>query len=207
MKESKVFAEKVAAAGVDGRSQRKHREVHFTEPRVGWSGGLSPEEKPLRGATLLQWIIETANERGLQLNQVAAKLGCTYGYLHQLRKGMKPIPGISEQLIDACAEFLGIPRLAVMIAADIVKPTDFYADAEIALSSLDAALRLIRSDPEWGPRCSPAVMDLDNRGKLFVINLYEQARGVQLLPGRANIERYIQIMSEESERNLPANDM
>lgn len=207
MKSSKVLAAQVAAAGTDGRSQRKHRDVKFEEPRIGWSGGLSPEEKPLRGATLLQWIIETANEQGLQLNQVAAKLGCTYGYLHQLRKGMKPVPGISEQLIDACAEFLGIPRLAVMIAADIVKPTDFYADEELVTSSLDAALRLIRSDPEWGPRCSPAVMDLDTRGKLFVINLYEQARGVQLLPGRANIDRYVQVMAKEDDRNFPANDM
>lgn len=192
---AQVLADKVTAAGKDGRSQRDHREVTPADRRVGWSGGLASEEKALRGATLLQWLIEAANEQGLQLNEVAERLGCTYGYLHQLRKGLKPVPGISERVIDACAEFLGIPRLAVMLAADIVKPTDFYADAEMVNSSLDTALRLIRSDPQWGPRMSPAILDLDARGKLFVINLYEQARSLQLLAGRADVENYIAVMA------------
>lgn len=202
---AQAMAEKVVAAGEDGRSHRTHRDVNFTEQRVGWTGGLAPEEKELRGATLLQWLIETANERGMQLNQVAARLGCTYGYLHQLRKGLKPVSGLSEQLIDACAEFLGVPRLAVLMAADIIKSTDFYADAELVTNSLDAALRLIRSDPDWGPRLSPAVLDLDDKGKLFVINLYEQARGVQLLLGRANMQRFMTIVNG-TEETLPANN-
>ncbi|MGC8537020.1 MAG: hypothetical protein ACP5QR_16090 [Rhizomicrobium sp.] len=194
------------SAEVGNDRLRGTQEARPSRHRITWPLGSDPQAKTLRGATLLQWLVDTANEQGLQLNQVAARLGCTYGYLHQLRKGMKPVPGISEQLIDACTEFLGVPRLAVMMAADIIKPTDFYADAELTNSSLDATLRLIRSDPQWGPRMSPAIFDLDDRGKLFVVNLYEKARGVQLLFGRANIDRYVAIMTNEEDEGTPAND-
>lgn len=191
------LAERVERAGTDGRKLRNTREVTPTEHRLGWSAGLSLEESKLRGSQLLQWLIETANSRGLQMKELAAELGVSYGYVSQLRNGTKPIPGLSEDVVNAAAQFLGLPRIAVMIAADIVKPTDFYSETSDMEGLVDAALQMMRSDSEWGPRMDPEIFRANLRSKLLVVNLYEEATGSRLLMHRANVKKWIEIMQKE----------
>ncbi len=197
MPAAQKLAERVERAGVDGRSLRDKREVTPAEHRLGWSAGLSLDESKLRGSQLLQWLIETANSRGMQMKELAAELGVSYGYISQLRNGIKPISGLSESIVNAAAEFLGLPRIAVMIAADIVKPTDFYSETMDMEGLVDASLKVIQSDPEWGPRMDPEITRGNLRSKLFVVNLYEEATGSRLLMHRANVKKYIEIMQKE----------
>jgi transcriptional regulator with XRE-family HTH domain len=133
----------------------------------------------------------------MQMKELAAELGVSYGYISQLRNGIKPISGLSESIVDAAAKFLGLPRIAVMIAADIVKPTDFYSETMDMEGLVDASLKVIQSDPEWGPRMDPEITRGNLRSKLFVVNLYEEATGSRLLMHRANVKKYIEIMQQE----------
>ncbi|OCX72831.1 hypothetical protein A6P07_09420 [Acidithiobacillus thiooxidans] len=62
---------------------------------------------------------------------------------------------------------------------------------------VDASLKVIQSDPEWGPRMDPEITRGNLRSKLFVVNLYEEATGSRLLMHRANVKKYIEIMQQE----------
>jgi hypothetical protein len=131
----------------------------------------------------------------LQLQELAKELGMTYGYIHQLRTGKKPIPGISERVVDACASFLKIPRMAVLVAADIVRMDDIYAAAEFNEPMLKSALKFIQTDPAWGPLMPPAVFEVDRKLQHFLILLYEEATGRTLIPGRIDAERLMDAMT------------
>lgn len=50
-----------------------------------------------------------------------------YGYLAQLRAGIREVTNISDAFASKCGEFLGWPRMQVLMAAGKVKPADLYA--------------------------------------------------------------------------------
>ena len=147
-KESQILAEQQ-----DGRSQRTERPHVSPGGRTGWQKGLSAEERTQTGARLLAWLFREANERGIQMQELAEHLGVTYGYLAQLRKGPerggREIKKVSEDFIDNAARFLGVPRLSVLIAAGVVRLEDFR-QVESWEHELDRALSYLESDPVYG---------------------------------------------------------
>ncbi len=173
--------------------------------RTGWSAGLAASEIQLRGSTLLAWLIETANERGLQLKQLASEIGVTYGYIHQLRSGLKPIPGISEKVINRCARFLGVPRLAILIAADVIRVDDFYSEPDSVCAYLEPALHLMQRDPEVGCFVHPAVFNADDHVKHLVVLLYELATKRKVIPTKVNLQALLDaFVSPDSESGADA---
>lgn len=180
---------------LDGRKTRPQRTVKSAPRRIGWNAGLAHNEIGLRGSTLLAWLIAEANSQGLQLNELAQRLEVSYSYIHQLRTGIKPIPGISEHVVDACAAFLDVPRLAVLVAADIVRMEDIYAAADFVPRALRPALQFIQRDPAWGPFLHPVTFEADQRVQHLLVLLYQEATGRNLMPGRLNAERLMDAMS------------
>ncbi len=170
--------------------------LDFSTPgrRVGWNMKIRREAMKLRGSTLLAWLVETANDKGLQLKEMAAELGVTYGYIHQLRNGLKPVPGISDELVDRCAAFLDVPRLAVLVAADIMRFEDFYQEPDSLRTYLEPSLRFIKRDPTWGAFMHPMIFDVDDKVKYFIITLYEEATGRKLIPTKISIEGLMDAM-------------
>ncbi len=170
--------------------------LDFSTPgrRVGWNTAIRRAACKLRGSTLLAWLFETANDRGLQLKEMAKELGVTYGYIHQLRNGIKPVPGISDEVVDRCAKFLDVPRLAVLVAADIMRFEDFYQEPDSLRTYLEPSLRFIKRDPLWGAFMHPIVFDVDDKVKYFIITLYEEATGRKLIPTKISIEGLMDAM-------------
>lgn len=173
-------------AAVDGRTTRKVRGPKGESTRVPWSGGLSPEELARPGGTLLSMLIHRANELGHQLGDMARELNVTYGYISQLRSGLRKTEHISDHFANACALYLGAPRMTVLLASGRVKPEDVFSDPVEMVSMLPRAIKFIQSDPKYGPLMPPDLMHADQRLQYFIVTLFEDASGKTLLPGRAN---------------------
>ena len=179
---------------------------HDTRPgpeRKPWTRGLSDEEQARPGSMLLAMLIARANENGQHLNDMARELGVVPGYLQQLRSGLRKFEHIGDPFARACALYLGVPRMTVLLAAARVKPTDVFEDEHEMLQALPCALRYIQGDAQVGPLMPTEVFKATKELQLFVVTLYEMARGRKLLPGQqdpAEIARAIQKHAEDHER-------
>ncbi|MBU2742959.1 hypothetical protein HER14_08380 [Acidithiobacillus thiooxidans] len=152
--------------------------------RTGWTDGLTEKETSVPGARLMQMLLTKANEQGLQLRELATKLGVTAGYLHQLRTGRKPMTGISSQIIENMKIFLGVPRISVLLASGIVKIEDCYPEPDILSIYLRQGVDFIRHDPVWGPLVPAHLENPEEDMLMFIIKLYEEATGRKILPQR-----------------------
>ena len=152
-----------------------------TARRQGWTGGLSDGEVKLPGSRLLSLLFQEANDRGMQLQELASSLGCTYGYIAHLRTGIRDVPNVSDEFVAACARYLRLPKLAVMAAAGKLSIEDLYEPGSLE-KSVDAALRLMQSDPHWGGLVPTELFQGSLEMKALVVRLYEKAESRQLLP-------------------------
>jgi len=76
--------------------------------KVAWAG-LNSAEKSRLGVELLAALFQKANLDGLNLRNLAAALDVTYGYIHQLKTGIRATPQVSEEFIISCARYLKKP--------------------------------------------------------------------------------------------------
>lgn len=183
-KDSKVT--QIQDASVDGRTLRKVRGPKGESTRVPWSGGLSPEELARPGGVLLSMLIHRANELGHQLGDMARELNVTYGYISQLRSGLRKTEHISDHFANACALYLGAPRITVLLASGRNKPEDVFSDPVEMVATLPRAIKFMLSDPKYGPMMPPDLINADQNLQYLVVTLFEDATGKTLLPGRAN---------------------
>ena len=156
--------------------------------RVSWSGGLSQEELARPGGILLAMLVSRANELGDSLGDLAKALNVTYGYIAQLRNGFRKPENISDSFATACAAYLGVPRLAVLLAAGRVRPLDVYEDPHEVMASLPHALKFMQSDGRFAGLMPPEVFEVSSELQLFIVTLYEAATDRKLLPGHLSRE-------------------
>jgi transcriptional regulator with XRE-family HTH domain len=93
-----------------------------------WSKQASGRWKRLYaapGGPFMGWLLEEANARGLQIQDVARELCVTTGYLLQLRNGGRETANISHDFAAACAMFLDVPTVVVLIVAGHLQLVDF----------------------------------------------------------------------------------
>ena len=148
--------------------------------RISWMAGLDKNEIKRPGSALLVMLLNTAIDKQLQLQELAAELGVTYSYLSQLRSGYREIINVSENFLSRAAAFLEVPRLGVLLAAGRVKISDFYAVSDIA-SKIEPALRFIQVDGEIGGSMPATVFLADKDLQLFIIDLYQKVTHRNLL--------------------------
>ena len=74
---------------------------------------------------LLSWLISEAQQQGLQPRQLAGRLGVGYGYIAQLRLGIRRSENISDDFSAVCARFLGVPTIIVKLLSGRIKVEDF----------------------------------------------------------------------------------
>lgn len=151
--------------------------------RLPWSGGVKGEELARPGGPLLAMLVQRANELGHNMADMAAELGFTYGYISQLRNGQRQVVTIRDKFVDACAAYLGVARLTVLLAAGKVKPTDIYEDPQEVMRRVPDAINFMRKDGKWGPMMTPEILSGDLATQFFVVKLYEAATQRVLLPG------------------------
>lgn len=82
------------------------------------------------GGPLIGWLTEEAENRGMDLMGLATELRVTVGFLAQLRAGIRESANISRDFADACAVFLQVPTVVVLIVSGHLKPVDFLCLTE-----------------------------------------------------------------------------
>lgn len=111
----------------------KNMELHKQEARqgecaVGAHDRASDRWKRLYGTPggpLMGWLLEEAENRGMDLAALATELRVTVGYLAQLRSGIRDCANISREFAAVCAVFLGVPTVVVLIVGGHLKLVDF----------------------------------------------------------------------------------
>lgn len=56
---------------------------------------------------VIGWLLDEARKRNSTLQDMAAELGVTYGYIKQLRTGFRSTENLSQALCDAIARYVG----------------------------------------------------------------------------------------------------
>lgn len=197
MRESKVVA--LQKGLQDGRKTRHTRTVRPAERRLAWSG-LTDEELKRPGAALLAMLVQAANDRGHQMRELADNLGVTYGYIAQLRGGIRDVRHISDEFADRCAQYLGIPRMAVLVAAGKVKLADIYSAPSVLEHDLERALKFIQRDAHYGPYMPPEIFQQSPAVKQFIVMMFEDASGYKLLAGKVPLKEIADKMGQVFEQ-------
>ncbi len=161
----------------EGGDDSAKRDYH----RIPWSGNLDETELNREGGLLLAALIRCANERRQQLNDMARELGVTYGYINQLRNGIRNVNQVSDDFALACARYLGVPRLTVLMMAGRISPDDVFEHREMMASEISRAMAFLCEDPQWGHLVTPELRKSSVESQYVLVRLYEQATGKKLM--------------------------
>lgn len=152
--------------------------------RVPWAGGLDKAELAKPGGLLLAMLIYRANELGHKMQEMSSELGVTYGYLVQLREGIRQVKNVSDEFAQACALYLGVPRLTVLLASGKITPADMFENPHDLVRTLPRAMQFIQRDSEFGGIMPADLFTASEQVQFFVVMLYEAATRKKLLPGK-----------------------
>jgi hypothetical protein len=161
--------------------------------RVAWLT-LSEEQLNRPGGQLLAALFQRANLRGHQLAEMARELHVTYGYISQLRKHSRHVPRITQRFVQACANYLGIRPILVKILAEQVVADDFVEPTDATGALLDAAIQYIRADGGYGTFIPTEVTTASRTMKLFIIDCYREATGIDLTPAASPSKKLRDVM-------------
>lgn len=86
----------------------------------------------LRGSAnpLTAWLLDEAVRRGHDRKHVASALLVTTGFLSQLESGIRPTAEISMDCARACARYLGVPAIVVLLVAGSISIADLTAQED-----------------------------------------------------------------------------
>jgi hypothetical protein len=174
------------------------------ENREPWNELIDNDELLRPGGVLLAMLAGRAQQLRHTRGEMAAHLDVTYGYIAQLASGHRQTVHISDEFARACADYLGVPRVTVLLAAGSITPLDLYEKPDEVASALPRALEYIAQDPAFGPMvpASLTARDAPADTQFFVVKLFEEARGVKLIPGMHTPEKIAESLKRIEERRV-----
>jgi transcriptional regulator with XRE-family HTH domain len=135
---------------------------------------------------LVRWLFAAGAQKGHSRGEVARYLGVTYGYLNQLDNGTRRTSTVSADFCRACARYLDVPAVVVMVASGRLTTPDFtkpQTEPERA-QQLRSALERIADDPLLGCLMPPEAWDASDAVKTLLVALYEEATQQDLFAPR-----------------------
>lgn len=133
------------------------------------------------GGPLLGWLIDEARQRGQLLQDMAAELGVTYGYINQLRGGVRKVSAISQEFARACARYLGVPPVVVHVISGNLALSDFVWPAQDESVLVERAYQTMLRDPAARPSLPRNAADLSVAAKKALVLMYSDATGADIL--------------------------
>lgn len=124
---------------------------------------------------LIRVLLKEALRRCHRLNDLAAELGVTYGYISQLRTGIRRTEHISQEFATACARYLGVPPVLVKLSAGRIRAEDFVWPGKPAAEAVESDFQLLASDPMILGLLPKDLTSASPEVKQFVVNLYHEA--------------------------------
>ena len=146
-----------------------------------WSGVLDASSMKRPGGLLMSALARCAQERGQSLPELAEQLGYSYPYITLLISGARRVDQVSDDFVNACAAYLGVPKAGVLMMSGRLEARDFFGPGDDHTGLLDAAMRFIESDPAWSPLVTAELRHSSTASKFCLIKLYEAAAGKRLL--------------------------
>lgn len=136
------------------------------------------------GGPLLGWLIDEARQRGQLLQEMAAELGVTYGYINQLRGGFRKVSAISQEFARACARYLGVPPVVIKVVSGNISLSDFAWPAQDENILVERAYQTMLRDPAARTSLPRNADDLPVAAKKALVLLYSDATGIDVLGAR-----------------------
>ena len=112
-----------------------------------WSGRVSTDDVARPGGLLIAALWQCAQERGLSLSELATAMGASYWSLSQLRIGFRAIEALDDDLAQACAAFLDLPRLTIDMLAGLLDPAQALAEEDLSGEDILHARQLLAQAP------------------------------------------------------------
>nr|WP_315232416.1 hypothetical protein [uncultured Albidiferax sp.] len=140
------------------------------------AAGESKSERVTRlyqtpGGPLIGWLFDECRRRQSQLGDMAKELGVTYGYINQLRNGIRSTEDVGQAFCEAAAVYLGTPPIVVKLLANQVKLRDFSPRVETEEESIDRAIRQMMDDPKIR-QAGFDMQSLDFHSKRMLVLMY-----------------------------------
>ncbi len=130
-----------------------------------------------------QYLKGLRESRGLSLHKVQQRSGVSNAYLSQLEREQRRPP--HPEILKKLAPVYKVSLKELLVAAGFLD--EGPKEALLTSKEIDRAFQYVRKDPKfrYGTRLQGS---LDDNTKLFIIEMYEEATGRQLLPRRAVLE-------------------
>ena len=160
------------------------RKLSEKEADSGHAGNNNAPTNDPGTSRLMEMLDKEAERKGMSRADLANALGVTYSYLSQLTSGRRLISQASESFARRCGEFLGMPKISILLISGRLSISDFYlVNDKTYENDLKRALRFIKDDAQYGPMFPPELL-LDTTSeaiKAYVVFLYERATGRNLI--------------------------
>jgi len=145
----------------------------------------APQERAERlyaedGGPLLGWLIDEAQLRGQLLSEMATDLHVTYGYINQLRNGIRKVSNISNEFARSCANYLGVPTVVVKLVSGSISLSDFAWPALDEDMVVERAFQRMLTDPNVRPSLPRHAQKLPVAAKRAMVMMYADITGVDL---------------------------
>lgn len=149
----------------------------------------TPEQRAQRlyagkGGPLVSWLLDEAHRRQQTYRDMATDLQVTYGYINQLRSGLRSVENISHEFARACALYLGVPTIVIKLISGSIRMSDFAWPSLSEEEVIDRAYRRMVSDPSVKPSLPEQPEALNHAAKKALVMMYSDASGVDLLGAR-----------------------
>ncbi len=159
--------------------------VHLSDASKHHASGESPKERVERlyaedGGPLLGWLMDEAQLRGHLLNEMASALGVTYGYINQLRNGIRKVSNISNEFARSCANYLGVPPVVIKLVSGSISLSDFAWPAVDEDMVVERAFKRMLTDPNVRPSLPRHAQKLPVAAKRAMVMMYADITGVDI---------------------------
>jgi len=149
----------------------------------------TPEQRAQRlyagkGGPLVSWLLDEAHRRQQTYRDMATDLQVTYGYINQLRSGLRSVENISHEFARACALYLGVPTIVIKLVSGSIRMSDFAWPSLSEEEVIERAYRRMASDPSVKPSLPEQHEVLNHAAKKALVMMYSDASGADLLGAR-----------------------
>lgn len=135
------------------------------------------------GGPLMGWLFDEAQARGHSHQELARHLNVTVGYLYQLRNSMRQASNISQDFARACAVYLSVPTVVVLLVSGQIRMADFAWPNVPEEELVERAFRRLANDP---------VVRILLPQKLDILN-FEARRALVLLHSEVSCQDYFSL--------------
>ena len=100
------------------------------------------------GGPLIGLLYDECRLRRQECREMALACGVTYGYINQLRNGIRKTEHISQEFAENCSNYLNLPTIVVKLLAGNIRMSDFLRKNETEEDVLNRSLRQMMDDPK-----------------------------------------------------------